>query len=398
MNILIVCYEYPPLGGGGGIAVQGIARQLATRHRVHVLTSAATGLRPEEEVEGLDLKIFRSWTFARTARATASIPSMLCFLPFGVRRGRGLLEAHDYDVINTWFAVPSGPTGARLAAAAGRPHVLTLVGGDVYDPSKWYSPHRNWLLKGAVKYVLRRADVHLAISSDVARRTREIYGFHEPIRVVPLGVDPPRFERVERERVGLEAGRLYVASIGRLVRRKDHETLFRALARQTEEMHLILMGDGPLLEPLRARAAELGISERVHFRGFVAEQEKFRILSHADIFALTSLHEGFGLVYLEAMHLGLPVIATSTGGQEDFLEDGRTGALVEVGDVDAVAAALARLAGDAELRREIGERNRRIAEGYSVSRTAERYEREFERAIESGPVDPGSHPARIELE
>jgi len=351
MNILLVCYEYPPLGGGGGVAVQNIARRLARRHRVHVLTSAGPGLADDESVEGRDLTIFRSWTFARNARATASIPSMLCFFPFGIRRGRRLLRTCTYDVINTWFAIPSGPTGTYLAAAAKRPHVLTLVGGDVYDPSKWYSPHHNPVLKNAVKCVLRGADSHLAISHDVADRTREFYDFDRPIETIPLGVDRPVFPPSTAGQLGLDDDKLYVVTVGRLVRRKDHETVFRALALQGERMHLIVLGDGPLLEPLQSLAADLGLSGRVHFRGFVPEEEKFQILSHADIFALASQHEGFGLVYLEAMHCGLPVIATTTGGQKDFLVDEQTGVLVNVGDVDAVAEALSRLAENAHLRR-----------------------------------------------
>ena len=381
MNILIVCYEYPPLGGGGGVAVHDIAHDLAHRHRVHVLTSSGPNLKREETVEGLDLTIFRSRVLFRSARAVASIPSMLCFYPFGIQRGRRLIREYTYDVVNSWFAIPSGPTGTHLASIARVPNVLTLIGGDLYDPSKWYSPHRNPLLKRTVTGVLRKAHAHLAISKDVADRTRDIYGFDRPVEVVSLGIDLPNFAPATRKELGLHRDVVYLATVGRLVHRKDHETLLRALAQLNDpKVHLLVIGDGPLHDPLGQLASQLNIAKQVQFCGFVPEQMKFQLLSNADLFSLTSLHEGFGLAYLEAMHCGLPIVATTTGGQKDFLEDGKTGYLVPTGNADAIKQALSQLVAEPRLRQTMGAYNRQLASQYTVARTAQRYESAFERA------------------
>jgi glycosyltransferase involved in cell wall biosynthesis len=113
----------------------------------------------------------------------------------------------------------------------------------------------------------------------------------------------------------------------------------------------------------------------VQFRGFVPECAKFQLLAAADLFALPSLHEAFGLVYLEAMHCGLPVIAARPGGHED----GRTGFLVPPDDLDGLASALARLVEDPALRARISAHNLTVAHRFTVRTTAARYESLFAR-------------------
>ncbi len=135
MKILMVNYEYPPLGGGGGIAMMEVAEELARRHSVHVLTSGAAGLDPTWQHPSLELTVHRAAVVGRKDRATASFPSMLSFLPSGVREGNKLLQSAQFDLINTWFAIPSGITAGWIARKSGVPHVLTVIGGDIYDPS-----------------------------------------------------------------------------------------------------------------------------------------------------------------------------------------------------------------------------------------------------------------------
>ncbi|MEO2047697.1 MAG: glycosyltransferase family 4 protein [Pirellulales bacterium] len=375
MKILMINYEYPPLGGGGGVATQDIARELARRHTVHVLTSSATGAPKKESEADCDLTIFRARVLSRNAKSTASITSMLSFYPFGIAEGTKLVKKYGYDVINTMFAIPSGPTGVHLSKRHCIPHLLTIVGGDIYDPTKWYSPHRNPLLKPVVKRVLSKADRHTAISHDIERRARQFYKFDREIEVIPLGIKMPKFSPASREQLGLDINKQYAITVGRLVRRKDLPTLIRALhLLQRPELDLIVLGDGPELDNLKAIAQELGVSTQIQFRGFVPEELKYQLLTQSDVFALPSLHEGFGLVFIEAMHCGLPVVATTNGGQEDFLQDGKTGFMVASGDPLALKNALARVLDDSEWAARSGEENKRLAEQYSVENTALRYE------------------------
>jgi glycosyltransferase involved in cell wall biosynthesis len=382
MKILLVNYEYPPLGGGGGIAMMEIAEELATRHSVHVLTSGAPGLEAVSRHPSVDLTVHRAPVLARRHdRATASFLSMLGFLPSGIRLGNRLFDQLQFDVVNTWFAIPSGVTGGWLAKKHRVPHVLTVIGGDIYDPSKWYSPHHFSPSGSAVKWALRHADEHVAISSDIANRTREYFRFDKNIDVIPLGIRKPRFGEVTREHLKLLPGRRYIVTVGRLVRRKDYPTLIRAISvLDRADVDLLMIGDGPEHQNLQALANELGVGDRVRFLGFVSNEVKYQVLANSDLFVLASLHEGFGVVYLEAMFCGLPIIAANQGGQVDILDDGTTGGLVDIGNVEQMASAIRTLIDDPDLRSKIGHANRIRAENYSISRIAERYEKIFENA------------------
>lgn len=382
MKILFVNYEYPPLGGGGGVACSTLARHLAARgHEIHVLTSGANDLAPEESREGV--RIHRVPVWGRSARSHASFLSMLTFWPLGIRHGRPLVGEHRFDVVNSWFAVPSGPAGLHLARTAGCPHIVTLAGGDIYDPSKWYTPDKNPLLARIVRWVLKSSAMRVAVSHDLARRTQEIYRTGLAIEVVSLGMRPPELPAgVDRSALGLAADRVYLLTIGRLVRRKNLAHLIRTLATvERRDLELLVLGEGPERQALSALAHDEGLAERVHFLGFVEEDRKRALLKAADIFVLPSLHEAFGLVYLEGMHAGLPVIAARPGGQEDFLTDGETGYLVAHADRPGLAEAIADLADHPDKRRRMGERAREVARRFTAEATADGYERLFNEAL-----------------
>ena len=191
---------------------------------------------------------------------------------------------------------------------------------------------------------------------------------------IRYGLDEPPRAPSERtpESFGIRADAPLVLAVGRLIAQKDHATLLRAFAgvrRRVPEARLAILGWGPLEAETRALAARLGLADAVTIAGRI---EPSAWLARADVFAHTSRWEGFGIVLLEAMLSRLAVVATSVSAVPEIVADGETGVLAAPGDVDAIAAALVSLLGDADRRRALGEAGYgRARAQFSVARMAD---------------------------
>jgi glycosyltransferase involved in cell wall biosynthesis len=209
----------------------------------------------------------------------------------------------------------------------------------------------------------RRAARVLVTGEHSRRVAVAAYGL-DPARVavVPEGIDLGSWQRTG-ERAGDGERPPVVLSVARQYRRKDTRSLLEAFARLREshpEARLRIVGGGPDLPRIRARARELGLGDRVTFLGEVPDDGAVRReYLAADLFCLPSLQEGFGIAFLEAMAAGLPVVATRAAAVPEVVPDGEVGLLVPPRDPDALAAALARLLDDEPLRRRLGEAGRR---------------------------------------
>lgn len=378
MNILIFNYEYPPLGGGGGVVCEVLAEELARRHRVCVVTSAF-GDSPPREIRG-GVEIVRVPVLGRSDPSAASLSSLLSYPPSAWLAARRLMSRERFDVINGHFAVPTGPGSLPPARLAGIPHVLTIQGGDIYDPSKRFSPHRSRVLRATVTAIMRRSAAVVAASNNIRDNAYEHYGYRGPIELIPLGIRQPVVEPASRAALGLPENAFLTVTVGRLVRRKALDVLLAALVLPgCEDTHLAVIGSGPELEPLQRLSRELGLENRVQFLGRLDETKKWQTLRASDAYVSSSMHEGFGLVYLEGMACGLPVVTPNHGGQADFLRDGETGFLVPPADPAVLAAAIARLRSDPALTAQMRQTNLELAPHFRIERCAEAYEQLFER-------------------
>lgn len=339
-RVLMLNYEFPPVGGGGGVAAKAIAEALVEGgHKVDYVTSRYPGQPKHECIEGINVYRVR---VGRRNKSTASLRSMLAYPLSGFQKCVRLCQQHDYDVINTHFAIPSGPLGAAISRIFNIRHVVSIHGGDIHDPTKELSPHKKWYLRKVVSWILNDANRVIAQSSDTRTNALEYYEIktEQTIDIQPFPYEPFEFKPVSRSTLGLKDDIKYIVSIGRLVERKGYRYLIEAVARLNRDVEALIIGEGPERTALEAFAAEIGVSDRIHFQGYVSEERKFQYLDCSDVYVLSSIHEGFGIVIQEAMQTGLPIVATESGGQTDIIKDGTHGRIIPTRDSEALARAV----------------------------------------------------------
>lgn len=262
------------------------------------------------------------------------------------------------DIVNAHYASSYGLT-ARIAGA--HPLLLNVWGSDVYA-----FPYKNPLNFQILKGNLLAADRIASTSEAMARQVRKLLGNERlPVDITPFGVDVDLFSRArdyqQRENglfiIGLVKTLKPVYGIEYLVR--SIPLLLRQLravnAEMAQKIRLHIYGEGPLESSLKELVSELGLSEVVHFMGYVEHVKLPEILAGMDLYCLSSLQESFGVSAIEAMASGLPVVATDTEGFRDIIIQGETGLLVQPADPQALASAMLKFCTDQSLRQICGQ-------------------------------------------
>jgi glycosyltransferase involved in cell wall biosynthesis len=384
MRILVVNYEYPPIGGGGGVVARDFSEAwAASGHEVTVVTSRYQGLSASEQINGVS--IVRVRVLMRGNIQTASHASMMSYVPSCIFKCLRSAEFLDFDIVNTHFAVPSGPAGHAIAKYLKIPNILSIHGGDIFDPSKSLSPHKTPILSQTVTAMLNRADRVVAQSSDTRSNAIQYYNIQRAIDIIPLGIKKPLITTGSRNNPAISENDFVLCTIGRLIKRKNLVELFEIIATLQDRisLKLVIIGDGLERAGLMKAAESLEMQDKVIFTGAVDDATKFQYLKSADIYVSTALHEGFGLVFLEAMECGLPIICYNRGGQNDFLINEKTGYLVELHDKQGFAEKIEQLFSNPRLRSTIGTFCSSHIRNYYIENCANRYIALFDEAIEA---------------
>jgi glycosyltransferase involved in cell wall biosynthesis len=363
LRVLILNYEYPPVGGGAGVATAALAAGLVDRGvRVDVLTShpGNRALMPEPGHPSL---VVHRVHCRRTALHQAGMGDAASYVAAAIPTLRRLLRTERYDVAHLYFSLPTGLL-LPLLRARGIPTVVSLRGSDVpgYDPCNAGLQRAHALLRPVTRWIWRRADRVVALSHDLGRQARRT----EPslrYTVIPNGVDLERFQPGPGWRD--TAGPVRCIAVARLVERKGLDDLLHAFALlERGRYQLEIVGSGPAEAALRELTLQLGLESVVRFAGALDHEGVAERLRAADLFTLPSRSESFGNAFAEALASGLPVVGTTVGGIPEFVHHGEHGLLVAPRDRMGLAAAIGRLGGDPALRAAMAVRNRDHAEAH----------------------------------
>jgi glycosyltransferase involved in cell wall biosynthesis len=313
------------------------------------------------------------------------------YLVAGAVAGHRLGRLRRYDAVHVHWAIPHGVSGwlaARAATRARRRGASRSADRGCALVTTFYSAEVRWAerrfppAKAFLRWYCRRS--RLVAISEAARALVEPYA-EGPIEVVPYGVPLPQGSAPDAERGAAAAAEEPEAPtllfVGRLVRRKGVNRLLEALATLGKRpWRLEVVGFGPEREGLEAHAARLGLGDRVAFLGRVPDDELVAAYRRAAAFALPATlderadTEGLGVVLLEAMSHGVPVVATRRGGISDIVVDGVTGILVE-DEVSDLARGLDRILSDPEAARAMGQAGRRrVREAFGWDTIVDRLE------------------------
>ena len=367
---------YPHLGGVES-HVQSLSRELAARgHEVTVVTTRHDTSSPRREtMDGFEIVRVKPRLVAMRTPIAPRIRSALRGIPADV------IHAH----------LPP-PLSAHYAADVAEPRGVPLVVPhhcDVDLPSLIGALVETLYRRSLGPSTLRRAAKVIVTTRTYAATSRYVWR-HSPV-VIPNAVDAERFTpdvdgRSVRARLRIPADRPVALLVGRIVPHKGVEHFIEA-ARYLPGVQLLVAGEGASLESMERLAAALNVEDRVRFLGRVAQEDLPRVYAACDVFVLPSVSrlEAFGIVALEAMATGKPVVVTDIPGVREVIEDGREGLLTDPVNPQDLADKVRRLIEDPGLRREMGRLGReKVLSSFTVERVADQVLRVYE-AVQEMP-------------
>jgi len=386
MKILVITPTFFPLMGGAESGIYEIFRRLAKKYNVRILTphpsealsrdfgmedvppdlSALTVIRFHDRVN------LKNWP--GQWRSWGLIPPFSLSMAWAAMR-----EAKSFqpDIVNVFYALPSGLAASRIMKKEKVPVVLSLVGRDIPGPGipRFWSSYARRASREVTKVIF---------ISEYCRKA--LFGPESTLgEVIPFGVDTEKFRpgldgsRI-RKTLGLSQEARIIFSLQRMDRFKKVDVLIRAMkiVLAETEAFLVIGGKGPEAGSLRFLAKELGISSRVVFTGYIKEEELPLHFAMADLFVFHSTYETFGLVLVQAMASGKPLVSVNSTAIPEVVEDGKDGRLVPPLDCDSLARAILELLDDGKARSRLSEAARKkVVERFSWTAVSRSYEKIF---------------------
>lgn len=371
MHILVLNYEYPPLGGGAAPLCKQLCHAIAARgHTLDVVTMRYPGL-PQLEEEG-SVTVRRTWALRRK-QATCETHEMVSYVAGAFGPTLKMLRRNAYDVIHVHFLIPTGLLAWLLSFFSDVPIVITPHGSDIpgYNPDRFRFEHH--FTGPGLRRIVGRAS-RVVAPSHYLRGLLTPYMGGRPAELIPNGIPVDRFDPSVPKQ-----NRLLMT--GRLLPRKGFAAVLEALAGMDTDFEVHIAGDGPQRNEL-LRLAER-CKAKVVFHGWIGRepQKLHDLYETSSIFCLPSMRENASVSLLEAMLAGMAVITSNVTGCPETIGD--AGIVVRPCDAASLREPLGELLSSEKRRRELGAKARaRVLANYDLAKTAEAYLGLFNEVIE----------------
>ncbi len=326
-KVLIFSLAYYPYIGGAEIAIQEIAKRLQSEFEFDLIGCRFSSAdKPEEKIG--NVRVLRVGLGGRLDKYLYPWRA----LALAVK----LHQRNNYKIV--WGVMGSYGGLAALMFKRKFPEVKYLLTEQSGD-SKWFWLVRTWWWRPWFKKIYQQADFIQVISSYLAKVVRG-YGYQGELKIIPNGIDLSwqQMDSILLDKsLSLPPHSKVVLTVSRLVKKNGLEFLIKAMALLPDNYHLLIIGEGPLRGSLQRLVGKLKLKHRVHFLGQIPYHHLPAYYARADVFCRPSLTEGLGNVFLEAMAMRVPVVATPVGGIVDIIKDRENGLLVKVGDPQDIA-------------------------------------------------------------
>jgi glycogen(starch) synthase len=364
MRVLMLSWEYPPRKVGGlATHVYELSKALAERAEIHVITCSFPGAPPLENVNGAIVHRINVYSAPSPDFLTWSMLMNASLL----RAGCELIAERRFDAIHChdWLVAQASIT---MKHATGMPLVATIHSTESGRRHGIYTSYQRVIheIEGWLTYEASRI---VCCSWSMVNEVARLFNVpRDKLWMIPNGVDPeiyrPRaIDQSQRDRYADPSERV-VLYVGRLVPEKGVNVLIGAVPKILSahpNAKFIVVGEGYSKEGLSNLTKSLKVDRKVYFTGYISDDEIKGLLGLADLQVVPSIYEPFGIVCLEGMASGLPVVASDTGGLSEIVEDGVTGLKVPPDNSEAIAYAVNRLLADGALRRSMAKRARERA-------------------------------------
>ena len=369
MKILVLCYEYPPLGGGGGRVAQSIAEQMVRRgHEVRVQTAALGWRSVRESIAGVE--IFRTAS-GRRAPDTCRVHEMAAYCATSFFPTLRHIRAWKPDIIHAHFAMPTGLLAWSVHRLTGVPYVLTAHLGDVPGGVPEQTGTLFKFIGPIAGQVWHRAAAATAVSSFVQELAERAYGRKVERILNSIELGGAGF----RSQVSGVGNPPHLVFVGRFSEQKQPQLFVEALAQLgTPPWRATMIGDGPLMPAVVAGLARHGLADRVRLTGWLAAPAVQQVLAGADALVMPSLSEGLPVAAIEALKHGLAIVASDIPGLRDVLADGVNGCVFPVGNVSELAENVGSLLASPESLLTMRRASWEKAEAFDLRAIADQYE------------------------